>query len=525
MISKAVKEVIQHLTKADLDHVADTILERASNNFLDKALVVRLRTIEAKPLINALARAERLGYEPSDIVEDEGNSNVNSQERVQPAASPYPGAAGHAPQSSTQQPPPAVLPSQAQAQAQNGPQVLHCSTCFRSFEHESAYRHHVKHSVCTRMPNQPGGFKFSCNWCGQGFTTVVGLQYHNANKVCGDFGEPFKKVHGQQISGSAVPSNALATATPVSSRHTHVPGPATPASRPSPIIVGSRNSIPGSAGTPGVLTPTGGDPYAHLTPAQMVTMQEELRQAEIKYGERIRQAHLIPDDVERKSRLDALSNSFGTKQSLIRKKYGVRLRNRRTKAEIDLERARMGYRTAAELTVQMQGAPPGTLTSSNATPAAATTATPTPAARGWAAVNQPTRPPKEPSPDDGEVRMHGSKRARPDESSGDIPNRKRVAVADMSSGLLGSVADAETKDPTLTASAADDSETRDPTSTGSDDDSDMKTPTLTASDDSDTKDPALPGSDDSDDSNSDPDADIPALPASVRQGASEERAG
>ncbi len=78
------------LTSADIDDVADIILSKASNRFLDAALDARLRTIEGKPLINALARAERLGYEAGDLVEED---QVRGQERVIPQPlEAYPGA-------------------------------------------------------------------------------------------------------------------------------------------------------------------------------------------------------------------------------------------------------------------------------------------------------------------------------------------------------------------------------------------------------------------------------------------------
>ena len=84
------------------------------------------------------------------------------------------------------------------------------------------------------------------------------------------------------------------------------------------------------------------DAYAHLTPQQFQAMEGELKNAEIKYGEKMRQAQAIEDPLARKTKLDALRNSFSTKQSMIRKKYGVRLRERRSKAEIQEERDRMG---------------------------------------------------------------------------------------------------------------------------------------------------------------------------------------
>lgn len=97
------------------------------------------------------------------------------------------------------------------------------------------------------------------------------------------------------------------------------------------------------------------DPYAHLSPEQLAAMQSELRDAEIKMTERFRQAHLVPDEAERKTKLDGLANVFATRQSLIRKKYGVRLRSRRTREEILLERERISYRTSAELQADMVG--------------------------------------------------------------------------------------------------------------------------------------------------------------------------
>jgi hypothetical protein len=73
-------------------------------------------------------------------------------------------------------------------------------------------------------------------------------------------------------------------------------------------------------------------------------LNEELQQAEVAYGPRFKEAEAIEDPVQRRIKVDGLQNSFSTKQSNIRKKYGVRLRNRRKKAEIELERQRMGVK-------------------------------------------------------------------------------------------------------------------------------------------------------------------------------------
>lgn len=167
MTAAAKFEIIDHMTTADLDQLADRILAKASNSLLDKALQLRIKTIEAVPLINALARAERLGYESSDVVEEKGPAASAAVAQPLPehnmcgAASPQvmtPGAPGS-------------------AVATESTAAMHCGLCYRTFKFQSAYDHHVKGRVCTRSSKTPGGFQYSCQHCGQGFTTVMGLRY------------------------------------------------------------------------------------------------------------------------------------------------------------------------------------------------------------------------------------------------------------------------------------------------------------------------------------------------------------
>lgn len=476
MIAAAKHDIVDQMTPADLDQLADRILAKASNSFLDQALELRIKTIEAVPLINALARAERLGYESSDVVEDPGTYGGP------PAAQPIPGGIIPSPTSSAAPPVSASHPSVSAM-------PLHCGICFRKFNYQSSYEHHVKGKVCTRSPNSPGGFKFSCQHCGQGFTTVMGLQYHNANKVCGDFGEPVK------VSRNTPP---VPVSTPAASR---VAKPITPAM--ASMATRTPSSVESPNGTLGLHSGAVADPYAHLSPEQLTAMQQELRDAEIKYGERMRQANLIPDEAEKKQRIDGLSNSFGTKQSLIRKKYGVRLRMRRTKAEIQSERDRMQYRTAAELIADIgitgiSHGPGRPLTSAPHPPR--------PSAQGgtsWASANNrvaaqqaPTNSTlPEPSMD---VTMHGGNKRRFSGSNTDSPNHKRVAYSQMG-GLGSAAASAETKDPTLPSRA-------------------ISASSFIKGKGTVDEPMALGDTDDSDSGESGEDEDIPAqLPASVRQ--------
>lgn len=76
MVQTSKREILEHLSPDDFDELVDLILPRVSNQFLDKALARRLETIPARHLVNALARAERLGYDVQDIVQEQNGEHV-----------------------------------------------------------------------------------------------------------------------------------------------------------------------------------------------------------------------------------------------------------------------------------------------------------------------------------------------------------------------------------------------------------------------------------------------------------------
>lgn len=88
------------------------------------------------------------------------------------------------------------------------------------------------------------------------------------------------------------------------------------------------------------------DPYRHLTPQQKAGLDAELQQATLAYEPRFKEAEQIADPEKRRIKIESLANCFTTKQSMIRKRYGVRLRVRRTRAVIDEERSRLGLKHA-----------------------------------------------------------------------------------------------------------------------------------------------------------------------------------
>lgn len=489
MISSAKAEIVDAMTPSDIDAVASRLLSKASDSFLDAALELRLKSIDAKRLINALARAERLGYEPSDVQDEEDDHSASHAPVHLERAMPSPATQLPIVQPVSRQPgaQPPLQPAPQPAPQPGAPAagVMYCKLCFRKFVHQSAFEHHVKSRVCTRSPVAPGGWKFSCQHCGQGFTTIMGVQYHNANNICGTFSEPSRPTTtpaaSTPITPKAVQPAPMTTASAPTSKPALIPTPAsTPASKKAIAPPSSSEGGP-RMGTPGLHTPDGAvaDPYAHLSPEQLAAMQEELRLAELSYGERFRQANAIPDAAERKTRLDGLANSFGTKQSLIRKKYGVRLRMRRTKAEIQAERDRMQYRTAAELAADI-GIPSPNL-GRPGRPIASTPSRPPPiVARSsnggtgamWSSVNRPgahtgapapqapMSTPASASPAYGstvggpgtpDVIMHGGVYAgvkRRFSGSSPYSESKRVAYPEM-----GGAAPAETMDPTPPAVA------------------------------------------------------------------------
>jgi hypothetical protein len=179
--------------------------------------------------------------------------------------------------------------------------------------------------------------------------------------------------------------------TPIASsqHYNHGPSPYVP----SPPTTQPRQPIQFTPANSSPVPPSSGsiasDPYAHLTPHTRARLEEDLRQAEELYAPRFKQAEAIADPNERRLRVEAVQNSFSTKQSIIRKKYGVRLRQRRTKAEIDAERARIQSLAGGTPSGKRRRIDDGT----NDTPAYTSTQNPPSAGPGALAPESPTRKP------------------------------------------------------------------------------------------------------------------------------------
>ncbi|EGX89897.1 hypothetical protein CCM_08150 [Cordyceps militaris CM01] len=358
LVRNSAGPLARHLRREDLDMMAPSLMSKLSNTFLDKALALRLESIGAQPLVNALGRAERLGYDTRDVVTDGGVGGSQSgsrgpaarQERVIPTANPIP------------PPSPSMLPAQQQQPAPTGNTlrlpsaadlarlgIAHCDSCNRPCGGIKALLSHRRSGLCGTAPvplHKLG--KEYCLFCGQRFLGQGGLAYHRSNNVCGIYMDE----HAQVLIA------LLADAERILNSRQPPPPP------PPPQVKAATTPKPGPAASSQSMTPQRAaeskDPYAKLTPTLRLALDVALTRVEHQYAEGIEKAKQLHPDAQ-KAEMARLKNLYNNKQSMTRKKFGIRLRERRSKSEIDEERSRMlstdpqtpvtpGYRTHSEAT-------------------------------------------------------------------------------------------------------------------------------------------------------------------------------
>lgn len=250
------------------------------------------------------------------------------------------------------------------------------------------------------QPSDQEGKEF-CHHCGCRFTSPGGLYYHNKVNVCGKYDEE-ESQRVLKLVREFRSSQASRQAPPQSASRPALPPPVSTPSRPLALP-------PGYGDGRGSTLPSAGSAYAHLAPEKRRELDAEMMKTEEYYGGLMREAMKMPEP-EKSRQLASLKNRYNTKQSTTRKKYGIRLRERRSKAEIDAERVRLF----------------GTLDGPSLSGANQGTGTP---------------PYKKARVEEGPTNT-----AQP--SNGQITPRKRVPVNEMG-GLSGSQATAEMVDPTV----------------------------------------------------------------------------
>ncbi|KAI8718974.1 hypothetical protein NCS52_00677700 [Fusarium sp. LHS14.1] len=413
LVQTSKRDIMEHLSPEDFDELVDLILPRVSDQFLDKALARRLETIPARHLVNALARAERLGYDVQDIVQEQNGEHVIPSLHsisLPPGSQPTMVVKQYQPTPPVQQQPPRAM-QQTQPVVPQGiphpPGVVYCQ-CRWPCTSKEALDYHLKKRACGKVKSEDVAGRDICLHCGCRFGSGGGLLYHEKSNVCGTYnaetGEQMRKLiaafRQQKGSGQHTP---VAPTPPPPVRNV-VMSQLPPQSTPTVASRWTASPQPSQqlpSGTPGR------DPYAHLTEQKRIEFETKMREAEERYGKMMRDAMELPE-AERGMRLASLKNSYNTKMSTTRKKYGIRLRERRTKEQIAAEQARIM-------------AP-----SSNS-------ATPT--------RDSESRPNKRPRTEAEEPATTGGPNGQQDSP------RKRVPVSEMG-GLSGSQATAELTDPT-----------------------------------------------------------------------------
>ena len=82
LIRAILKYSNEHVFVRLVEAYCEQLIKAASNEFLDLAMATRLKTINAKDLVVMLAKAERLGYEEQDIVDEEEEDVVPLEKRL-----------------------------------------------------------------------------------------------------------------------------------------------------------------------------------------------------------------------------------------------------------------------------------------------------------------------------------------------------------------------------------------------------------------------------------------------------------
>jgi hypothetical protein len=253
-----------------------------------------------------------------------------------------------------------------------------------------------------------------CVHCGTEFNSAGGLPYHVKSQVCGTYSDS----HVNAIMPTLAEFYRKLASAPVSSVRNKNSADSTQTSHGNSGVIKSKSSPP----LPSTPTDKTQDPYAHLSSERKKELKSALAMAEAHYGGLMRQAQGL-NQPQKAEEMAKLKNSLNTKLSTTRKKFGVRLRERRTKSEVDADHKRI----TADEAVGVEGEPARLQRPSTSEPAAV----PEPAAKkkrlnenGESAPN----PPADMSP------------------TTDLP-RKRIPQAEIG-GLGVSPGTAEHTDPT-----------------------------------------------------------------------------
>lgn len=164
----------------------------------------------------------------------------------------------------------------------------------------------------------------------------MGLTYHTKQTVCGQYSQDVTIEMTNRLQHAA--SVVASTPAPPLAPNTFPMRPVHNTTPVAPRVFGQDSHPRPTSATR--ITPVPDDPYAHLDRATRERFEAEIAQGELHYGKLMRDASELPQP-ERGEELSKLKNRFNTRQSGIRKQYGIRLTRGRSKQEIADERSRL----------------------------------------------------------------------------------------------------------------------------------------------------------------------------------------
>lgn len=262
---------------------------------------------------------------------------------------------------------------------------------------------HIKRAACGKVNDSDRIGREVCPHCGSRFGSSGGLAYHLRTMVCGGYtDEKANQMHSLIAAHREEMRQKRLNSAPLAP-----PPPPPPPSQASNATSKFATATPARSVTSDWVTP-GNDPYAKLNPEQKDAFEKEMKDAAEYYGGLMKDALKLPEP-EQSRQMSSLKNRYNTKQSVTRKKYGIRLRERRSKAQIAAERT-MLFGTADGPSLSGRDGPRAKRARTSDAPSTAP-------------IN-------------------------PGTSSQVESPRKRVTVAEMGGGLSGASATAELTDPT-----------------------------------------------------------------------------
>jgi hypothetical protein len=379
-----------HVLTRLLEEEEERILQVADEHcksFLDKAMQLRLGSIGARELVAQLAQAQRLGYGEADAVEqdetvlpvmsarpeDAGDDTEDADEPLQverppppnfntgthmwrlpthvPANAPY-NNGFHPGFSDQQQRWQNDVHRLKEEHERSGSKRKMCERCGQTFLQAAGLKYHHEKQVCMRQ-KAPQVYKFFCPLCNKGFTTNGGLGYHKINNVCQ--GGTILPNQDQMAIPATTPddhsSNGIAApqALPEQQMRSEFQQPTATPPIPAPPAPGgvapvssmstphrgmsihttdSRQGTPLSAVPLPASLPKQVISTIELTPEKRAELEEKLAQEQLRYEGEIRNLDPTLDPAERDIQEKKIRQGSSTRKSIIRRQYGITLRNR-----------------------------------------------------------------------------------------------------------------------------------------------------------------------------------------------------